>query len=286
MDSAQPAQTNGGSAVQPAHAATIHAADSCPRWSTLLTDVQRAIALWLPSLRDIAFVNSSWNASALWSIESAQNEFWNSTFDVEWLVVATGKSLLLHPEVRLQRLVGKNVTDPRSAADPTIRWWYNVQLHLGAFCQKYIRRHGTAPTPRVIFDLCYSQSVCKRRCCRELFPELFEVNLIIHSLVETEVDAALFNKVSFATSRDLGCDTLGMTTKEVLGTLLCMTQHEYYCCWSRLTANVAGCVCGCRTRKTQTNGDSAGKTQLAHTNGDSAVQPILPRSLDSLDCPD
>ena len=63
MDSAQPAQTNGGSAGQPAHAA-----DSCQRWSTLLTEVQRAIALWLPSLRDLAWVNRSWNAIVLWSI--------------------------------------------------------------------------------------------------------------------------------------------------------------------------------------------------------------------------
>ena len=154
------------------------------------------------------------------SIACAKEEFWNSTFDVEWLGVETDT----HLQVELQRRVDK-INNP----DPTIRWWYNVELHLRQFCRQYYEFHGIAPTPRVIFDLCYRQSVCKRRCPRELFPELSEVNSITHSLVETELHASLFNEVSFVCTRDLGCDNLGMSVKEVLGTLLCMTRHDEYC---------------------------------------------------------
>ena len=185
-----------------------------------------SIALWLPSLGNFASVNRCSNASVLCCIERLTYEFWKSNFDVQWLVVETDTCLLTYPELRLQR-----VLPPRTRTRPRTRWWYNVQLYLEAFCQRYAQRHGTAPTLRVIFELCYNQSVCKSRRCRELFPEFFEETFWpeFHTLLHTELHEALFRDVNFVRSRDLGCVNLGTSVEEVLETLLCMMQHDVYC---------------------------------------------------------
>ena len=177
---------------------------------------QDAIALWLPSLRDLACVDRSWNASVLYVIKSLQN----STFCVDWLVLETGRDLLLHPEVRLNRLLSGV-----DKSDPDVVWWYGVQLHLHAFCQKYSQRYLRAPSCRAIFLICYRQSLCNGRRGRELFHDFLEVP----GVIDRPVNVALFHDRGLVRTRDMGCRNLGRGVKEVFGTLLCMIEGTPYC---------------------------------------------------------
>jgi hypothetical protein len=197
-------------------------------WSTLPAEVQRAIVLWLPSLATLARVNRSWHANVLFSIECAKDEFWNSAFDVGWLVLEEGRKLILNPEPRvLMKLQKYRVTGSLTY------WWYNVQLHLRVFCQRYPGVHAAFPTPRVIFDLCYRNSVCQRRSCRELFPEVFQLHAVLSlpysRFMHVPINAAIFGVNNFVETRDLGCWHLDTSVKEVLGTLLCMLQDNEFC---------------------------------------------------------
>ncbi len=204
-----------------------------------LPEARESIAVWLPWFRDLACVDRSWNACVLYIINIRsirRKEFWNSTFEVDWLVEEWGGCLLLHPEVRLQRLLAEIRN-----ADPLVRWWYNVQLHLHLFCQKYVQRHGTAPSYVELFDICYRQSGFNGRSCRELFPEVFLglPQVPFDYPIDQPIDVALFHDLGFVKARDLGCPNLGCSIQEVLGTVLCMTYDDGmgYC--------YPGGQCGC-----------------------------------------
>ena len=191
-------------------------------------EFRKHIALFLPSLRGLAFVNRDWNNSVLQTISNLRNEFNNGIFQVDWLIAQSLSSGLPHPvrnpEIRLEKLLeygygANNLSD----VDPIRRWWYNVQLHLHGFWSQYVHRFGHSLTLEEFFKICYRQSWFNSRQCRELFPDMFRSHSII--------TVSQFHHLRFVRTRDLVCPELGYRVKEVFGTLLCMVRDdaEGYC---------------------------------------------------------
>ena len=189
-------------------------------------EVREHIALFLPSLRGLAFVNRDWNDSVLRTISNLRNEFNDGIFQVDWLIAEWGgvqASLVrmgLKKEVRMHRLIG---ADWRGlpAVDPTVRWWYILQLHLHGFWSQYVRRHHHSLSFEEFFKICYRQSLFNSRQCRELFPDVFRS----HSVITVNQ----FHHLRFVRTRDLVCPKLGSRVKEVFGTLLCMVRDDAEC---------------------------------------------------------
>ena len=191
-------------------------------------ELREHIALFLPSLCGLAFVNRDWNNSVLQTISNLREEFNNGVFQVDWLIDEWGgvqASLIrmgLKKEVRMHRLIG---ADWRGLPDlhPTVRWWYILQLHLHGFWSQYVHRFGHSLTLEEFFKICYRQSWFNSRQCRELFPDMFRSHSII--------TVSQFHHLRFVRTRDLVCPELGYRVKEVFGTLLCMVRDdaEGYC---------------------------------------------------------
>ena len=220
-------------------------------------EVREHIALFLPSLRGLAFVNRDWNDSVLRTISNLRNEFNNGIFQVDWLIAEWGGVFVRNPEIRLHRLL---YTHGLPDADPIVRWWYILQLHLHGFWSQYVQRHHRSLSFEEFFKICYRQSLFNSRQCRELFPDVFRS----HSVITVNQ----FFHLGFVGTRDLGCPKLGSRVKEVFGTLLCMVRDDAEC-YCRL-----GGECGCTAEDcfALRNPDIAIQTlQSAHCNPDNGI---------------
>ena len=114
---------------------------------------------------------------------------------------------------------------------PNQRWWYDVQFHLQHFCRFHFRRFNAYPTYKDVFDICYKRSSLHGRCCRELFPELFDQ--VRPWSIGWAASGSVPGAFGFVQARGLGCAHLGCSITEVLGTINCMmyrrTTRMIYC---------------------------------------------------------
>ena len=175
-------------------------------------ELREHIALFLPSLRGLAFVNRDWNNSVLQTIINLRNEFNNGIFQLDWLIAQSLSNGLCRPVMNPESQNKKMLSD----MDPTCRWWYNVQLHLHGFWAKYVERNQDSLSVKMFFEFYYG------RRCRELFPDVL-------GSTGSFITVNQFFHLGFLKTRDMGCAKLGRSVKEVFGTLVCMETGSSYC---------------------------------------------------------
>ena len=113
----------------------------------------------------------------------------------------------------------------KSSVAPFTLWWFRVQLYLQIFIQAGAVSFGD------VLRKCFEHSQISGydfSLIKPLYP------------LDTRISIAKFRDAGYVRARNLGCENLGTSTKEVLSTLLHLMRDESFC----LTE------CGCGLTKT------------------------------------
>ena len=135
--------------------------------------------------------------------------------------------------IRLNRLCS-GLSRPVEELEQTTKFWYQAQLHLGIFCNKYNSSFID------IFIRCFDHSSFCGYNFQQLFPSRakpwLSTNIDVRNRqsaleVDTErpINLRLFDDLGFVCPRDLGCEQIGCSVAEVLTTLWCMIAGDSYC---------------------------------------------------------
>ena len=201
-------------------------------------DAKLRIALHLSLMHHLECVDRRWRLCVLAAKRLVRQMFGWSHFSVECLgdLGVSARNL----STRLNRLYSR-LSSPVEELEETTKFWYEAQLHLGIFCNKYNSSFID------IFIRCFDHSSFCGYNFEQLFPSRakpwLSTNIDVRNResafeVDTErpINHRLFDYLGFVCSRDLGCGKLGCSVGEVLATSWSMMAGDSYCPF----------FCGCR----------------------------------------
>ena len=194
-------------------------------------DATVSVALHLSVMDHLQCVNRFWKLDVLAAKRLVRQMFGWSLFSVECFgdIGVSAQNL----STRLSRLCS-GLKMPVEELEQTTKFWYETQLHLGIFCNKYNSSFID------IFIRCFDHSPFCGYNFQQLFPSRaktwLSTNIDVRNRqsaldVDTEkpINLRLFDDLGFVRSRDLGCEQIGCSVAEVLTTLWCMIAGDSYC---------------------------------------------------------
>jgi hypothetical protein len=218
-------------------------------------EILEVLALHMGAHRIIACVSKDWAQAAEFSKNDLVEKFLNGTFDARCLHTFRSMACPFHStdiyshmflESQLSRAVRLSVGEHHHLNDLQL-WWYRTQLHLSlSIFSAGLDGKSFKDILRECFEYSefkgYGFSILERQY-RE-WSENVQPNLLFRFVPEE-----VFTKSRYVSTRDMGCEMLGRSIKEVLLTLICALRgikYRRYCGCSLCDGWTVVRLCGCR----------------------------------------
>ena len=182
------------------------------------------VVIHASSIRVLACVNMAWLHSVRTVIRELRRGFLDGDFNVGCLapeVLHDGQA-----KMRLQRILCMRYGN--RVLDEDVVWWFRTQLYL---------QYAVGKSKMSFQDLlhrCYRFS-SYRGYDFDIFEGVYRHCVMSQESLERSLGSQLFNDARFVYARDLGCQHLGRSIREVLQTLICASDDATFCPY----------VCGC-----------------------------------------
>jgi hypothetical protein len=197
-------------------------------------EILEVLALHMGAHRIIACVSKDWAQAAEFSKNDLVEKFLNGTFDARCLHTFRSMACPFHStdiyshmflESQLSRAVRLSVGEHHHLNDLQL-WWYRTQLHLSlSIFSAGLDGKSFKDILRECFEYSefkgYGFSILERQY-REWSGDV-QPNLLF-----TSVPCGVFRRSLCGVLRDMGCEMLGRSIKEVLLTLICALREIGY----------------------------------------------------------
>ena len=190
-------------------------------------EILEVLAAHMGAHRIIACVSKDWAQAAELSINDLVEKFLNGTFDAQCLTQHSVRSTDMF-EHRLWRVVRLSVGEHHALNDLEL-WWYRTQLHLSLSIGSLENEKSFKDILRECFEYSefkgYGFSILERQ-----YREWSEN--IRPFLLSGAVWTGVFTRSRYVLTRQMRCEMLGKSIKEVLLTLICALRgigYQQYC---------------------------------------------------------
>ena len=190
-------------------------------------EILQVLATYMGAHRIIACVSKDWAQAAELSINDLVEKFLNGTFDAQCLTQHSVRSTGVF-EQRLWRVVHLSVGEHHALNDLEL-WWYRTQLHLSLSIGPLKNEKSFKDILRECFEYSefkgYGFSILERQ-----YREWSEN--IRPFLLSGAVWTGVFTRSRYVLTRQMRCEMLGKSIKEVLLTLICALRgigYQQYC---------------------------------------------------------
>ena len=218
-------------------------------------EILQVLATYMGAHRIIACVSKDWAQAAEFSKNDLVEKFLNGTFDARCLHTFRSMACPFHStdiyshmflESQLSRAVRLSVGEHHHLNDLQL-WWYRTQLHLSL---SIFSAGLDGKSFKDILRECFEYSEFKGYGFSILERQYREWSENIRPyLLSNAVWTGVFTRSRYVLTRQMRCEMLDKSIKEVLLTLICALRaigYERYCGCSICNALTVRRTCGCR----------------------------------------